>query len=293
MTRNQPRFDLGDAIRDLINEIATGRAVLHSSEAEVVFTEWASACKQYYSATKELSELAGRYPTGSDLLTQKRIEVDDLAKQLSEAYRAYDDLTSLIFHFENHLRLFMDRLPNDADCQHFPQSIEGLRFGLLSAWTCPDENPDLDTLEMRLRGMIDKPPTRNVRIRPLDVGDAKWSDLHIKLLSEQQLQVFVKGQARAPITFQEAGFADGRSREVAKPNSAWSVLLDFARSGGALNRPPMAHSDRARATFEKRVEEIRERFKELFRLPSDPFHPLDGDCYRLIPKLSSCEIRDE
>ncbi len=46
-----------------------------------------------------------------------------------------------------------------------------------------------------------------------------------------------------------------------------------------------ADAKRTRTAREKRIEEIRERFKLLFGLSDDPFHPIASGEYRLIAKI--------
>jgi hypothetical protein len=118
-------------------------------------------------------------------------------------------------------------------------------------------------------------------------GGITWKDVAIRFLSERQFQASAKGITLPPTNFEEAGFADRRSKRARKPTEAWTVLIALAREGGSLKRP--SFGARNRPAFEKRIEEIRERLKTLFGLDSDPFHPLDHEEYRLIPKISFYE----
>lgn len=152
-SKREPEFDLEREIDSLLQELQAGRAKLQDPDAKAIFEK----CDRAHSASKQgfeqLNELAGPGPTDARELAEKNAEVDELHKSAIEAYNKQDDLTSFIVPFESRVARLLQRLPYETKWRHFPTLIKGLRFTSLDAWISPTANPDLDTLEIRLREM--------------------------------------------------------------------------------------------------------------------------------------------
>jgi hypothetical protein len=104
-----------------------------------------------------------------------------------------------------------------------------------------------------------------------------WADLEIRFVSDDRVQI-IAGDHSETRNYAEFGFEDGRSKGR---TAAWAALQFLARSDGTVKAAPNGHDWK---TFERRVMEIRKRFKAHFRLHEDPL-PFD-DGYRARFKIS-------
>jgi len=250
--------------------------------------------ERHDSAFKRLQDFASSGSLANEELAGHRAEFEKLSKQLDDQWRSYKSATAFLVPFGDALKLLLQRLPLKPEWDKYRDALSELRVGVDGAWMEPPTSPDLVTLELRLGEMLNRArseqnpaATQRVQVRPLPMPNgAAWRDIKIRLLSEHQFQVFVRGNQLPPTSFEEAGFADRRGRQAKKPIAAWTTLLDLARNEGTLTRPSMSPPG-PRSAFEKRIEEIRHRFKMLFGFPDDPFLPFAGNEYRLIPRISS------
>ncbi|MCH7687545.1 MAG: hypothetical protein IH899_12835 [Planctomycetes bacterium] len=105
--------------------------------------------------------------------------------------------------------------------------------------------------------------------------------MNIRFLSDHKIQVNVLGRSEV-FNYAEAGFENHKTQN---PNLAWILLRQFAERNGQVDRPRDRRSDLRR--MEKSVQAIRKRFKELFKIPDDPFLPYrQVKCYQTKFKIS-------
>jgi len=55
----------------------------------------------------------------------------------------------------------------------------------------------------------------------------KWEDIELRFLSEERLQIFIRGGPAASVNFAELGFEDRRG-EGGKPTRAWRLLRELS-----------------------------------------------------------------
>jgi len=92
-----------------------------------------------------------------------------------------------------------------------------------------------------------------------------WGEVEITFLSEFRIQMTIGSEIQPPQTFAEMGFASKKSPKT--PVAAWNALRLFAEREGVVSSLPNVVDWSA---FEKRVQEIRARFKARFGLSDDP-----------------------
>jgi hypothetical protein len=110
-------------------------------------------------------------------------------------------------------------------------------------------------------------------------GTLSWPDIEIRFLNDHYVQIFKGGKAGEVCNYPVLAFEDRRS---GKQSLAWEMLLELARNNGMLPRKP---AGTARANAEKRIEEIRERFRKYFDIKGDPI-PFNGTNYQTSFKIS-------
>jgi hypothetical protein len=107
-----------------------------------------------------------------------------------------------------------------------------------------------------------------------------WEDIEITFLTEFTFQASRAGNLEEAVHYSILGFMDGRNET---PNKAWNVLNELAEKGGQI--PP---GGRTAPEFEKlgrRIQEIRSRLKQHFRLADDPISYLQNEGYRTRFKI--------
>ena len=90
-----------------------------------------------------------------------------------------------------------------------------------------------------------------------------WSEIAICFLSDERVQVTI-GTETQTHNYAEMGFA---SKKNGTPIEAWGTLRVLARHEGSLRA---VADPTVWATYEKRIQEIRRKFKTHFRLAEDP-----------------------
>jgi hypothetical protein len=90
-----------------------------------------------------------------------------------------------------------------------------------------------------------------------------WDDVVVLFLSDERVQITVGTQTETR-NYGEMGFA---SKKNGTPIRAWELLRIMAAQGGILK---VASDSRKWAEIEKRVQEIRRKFRNLFALTDDP-----------------------
>jgi len=104
-----------------------------------------------------------------------------------------------------------------------------------------------------------------------------WEEVEIRFLSDERVQI-TAGKYTESRNYAEFGFEDGRSKT---PNRAWCTLRFLAESDGVILQAPHGHDWTG---IEKRIQEIRKRFRVHFRLDEDPILFAGG--YRAQFKIS-------
>jgi len=168
--------------------------------------------------------------------------------------------------------LLFKRLPLEPHWDVFHEAVGRLDVRDHGCWTDPPANLDLETLEMRLRGMLDlargkqRGHKRRLALFPTPNG-ALWKDVSITFISDHRVQIaiFEVTQTRS---YAEMGFEDRRGGG-GKSDSAWECLRLLAQSAGTLERP-VDFKRPGWIKAEKQVQAVRERLKELFTIPGDP-----------------------
>jgi hypothetical protein len=115
---------------------------------------------------------------------------------------------------------------------------------------------------------------------PTSAG-AKWNDVSIRFTGDLAVQVTVRGVTEAR-NHVEMGFEDRRKRTArsASPDSAWSLLREFAKQGGVIRDPQQGRSKNW-ATVETGVKHINKKLRALFGIAGNPiqYHRREK-CYR-------------
>jgi hypothetical protein len=108
----------------------------------------------------------------------------------------------------------------------------------------------------RVAGAVEPPRCASLQPRG-------WDDLAVLFLSDERVQITVGTQTETR-NYGEMGFA---SKKNGAPMRAWGILRIMAAQGGVLK---VASDGRQWAEIEKRVQEIRRKFRDLFGLTDDP-----------------------
>jgi hypothetical protein len=90
-----------------------------------------------------------------------------------------------------------------------------------------------------------------------------WSEITICFLSDERVQVTIGSQTET-CNYSEMGFA---SKKNGTPVQAWGTLRVLAKQHGRIR---LAAGSEQWAVLEKRIQEIRKKFKTYFRLTEDP-----------------------
>jgi hypothetical protein len=112
--------------------------------------------------------------------------------------------------------------------------------------------------------------------------EARWEDLEICFLSDERVQIKIGGRTETR-NFAEMGFADGRN---GIPNKAWETLRILAEKRGTLNN---ARGTDNWANVEKRVQEIRQRLRQLHPAKGEPLPFVEKNVFK--GKVSGYEAR--
>jgi len=110
-----------------------------------------------------------------------------------------------------------------------------------------------------------------------DIERAMWEDITIRVLSDDAVQVKIKGRMSPPKNYVEMGFEDRRRTQ--KPILAWRTLLVLAQEGGVIRCPPAGRDWR---NVEKEVQELRKRLRAHFGIAGDPVPFVPGIGYRAV-----------
>jgi hypothetical protein len=123
--------------------------------------------------------------------------------------------------------------------------------------------------------------------RTPDQSIQRWEDLEIRFLSDERVQIYVCGRASDTKNFAEMRFEDRRGKG-GKPNAAWSLLRELARSEGMF--PATAIS--GQQDMQKRAQEIRKVLCAQFGLSEDPIPFREGTGYVAAFKITKSPACD-
>jgi hypothetical protein len=106
-----------------------------------------------------------------------------------------------------------------------------------------------------------------------------WNEVEISFISDERVQIRAGCGIVKTYNYTELGFEDSRN---GKPNLAWEMLRYLGGSQGFLERP-LPGSVRAKA--QKRLQEIRNALRKLYKIESNPI-PFNGVDYQASFKIS-------
>jgi hypothetical protein len=152
-------FDLVETISDLLKRSREGRQNLNAQSA--VFEDFSSAvvrreqaCKVWYELVRiPLPEEKPALAKAKRERKRRKSEYERLYEETSALWLKQGEVTAFIGQFANDVAVLSDRLPAEWDFYH--RALRRLRVGDLGAWADPPTSPDLETLELRLRKMLD------------------------------------------------------------------------------------------------------------------------------------------
>jgi hypothetical protein len=141
-----------------------------------------------------------------------------------------------------------------------------------------DSEPTL--AEPQLLPVMRQIPAKIEETKPsAEPSNGSWQKIEISFLSDERVEI-CKGSKRETLNYSEFGFADRRN---GKPNRAWVMLRDLSGRDGAI--PTSEIQGNGLAQLQKRIEEIRKRFRSHFGINTDSI-PFNGTSYRVSFKLT-------
>ena len=154
-------FDLVETISDLLKRSQEGRQNLKAQSA--VFEDFSSAVVRRDQAHKVWYELV-RIPLPEEEPAcgeakrereRRQSEHERLVEETNGLWLKQGEVTAFIGPFANDVALLADRLPFKPEWDGYRQALGRLGLRNLGAWADPPTSPDLGTLELRLRAMLD------------------------------------------------------------------------------------------------------------------------------------------
>ncbi len=97
----------------------------------------------------------------------------------------------------------------------------------------------------------------------------QWQDVHIRFVSDHQLQIRIAEGAWHTRNYTEMGFED---RRTGLPDKSWQMLCKLAENGGSVENVTEAGVTEWRKV-EKRMQKIRQCLREILGIDVDPFEP--------------------
>src|ERR1035437_4265425 len=154
-------FDLVETISDLLKRIDEDRKTVR--ETQKVSDDFWSTVANREKAFQLLRELRLKVvspdePAQSQAKAELDRQVSEYQKLNDESNRLYLQLTETIAFigpFNNDVRLLLERLPLKPEWDVYRQAVGRLGVHDRGSWTDPPASPALETLEMRLRQMLD------------------------------------------------------------------------------------------------------------------------------------------
>ena len=274
-------FDLVETISDLLKRIDEGRKTVR--ETQKVSDDFLSTVENREKAFQLLRELRLKVvspdePAQSQAKAELDRQVSEHQKLIDESNRLWlqlNETVAFIGPFNYDVSLLLERLPLKPAWDVYRQAVGRLGVGDRVSWTDPPANSALETLEMRLREMLDlalrTQPGQVQRFEPFPTPDGTtWKDVSITFISDHRVQIAVSGVTDTR-NYAEMGFADNRGAQGQKPTAAWACINQLAQNAGTIERPKEFRSNRT--SLEKQIQTVRARLRELFQITDDPFEP--------------------
>jgi hypothetical protein len=154
-------FDLADAISKLLVRLREFRKKLKA--AQPIMRQLRLAIKRNSSALEELAVLSTS-PLPEQKPARRKAEerrarlsskVGKLQQALNDRLNQYQASTAFTGPFQNEVELVLQRLPLKPEWQPFPDVIRSLLLASLGSYQKMFHIQDLDTLEFRLKEMLD------------------------------------------------------------------------------------------------------------------------------------------
>ena len=163
---------IAKTLSELLTRIEVGRLGL-KRDRQTIEACWDAIHRRDAARRKEEETLSQRLPEdelGRRVVeaerASQRSEVEKLEGEVCQRRRPFTEAIAFIGPFANDVKLLLDRLPIETRWRRFRQAITGLQFHQLAAWIEPPTNPDLETLELRLKEMLDVAKLANARAVP-------------------------------------------------------------------------------------------------------------------------------
>jgi hypothetical protein len=271
-------FDLIKTISDLLRRIDEGRKTVRDTQH--ISDNFQTAAANREKAIQRINELQLKMvPPVEPAQSEARAELDrqvsehrKLYEESSDLWRQLTETTKFLGPFSDDVFLLLERLPLKQEWDVYRQAVGSLDVRNRSSWTDPPGNSALDTLEMRLREMLDLAiRTTRGKVRRFDPfptpEGASWKDVSITFTSELRVQLAVLSVTETR-GYAEMGFEDQRGGG-GKPVSAWACLKLLAESAGRIDRP-LDFNRLGWPKIEKNVQAIRAGLRALFSIPGDP-----------------------
>jgi hypothetical protein len=107
-----------------------------------------------------------------------------------------------------------------------------------------------------------------------------WEDIEIRFLSDERVQIFVRGRPSDTKNFAEMGFEDLRGKG-GKPKQAWHLLQVLSQNRGMVPATAIfGHQD-----IQKRAQELRDVLCDHFHIADNPLPYLEGTGYKTRFKI--------
>jgi hypothetical protein len=116
-------------------------------------------------------------------------------------------------------------------------------------------------------------------VRDVQHRASTWDTVEISFLSDERVEIR-SGSSTETRNYAELGFEDRRN---GKPNKAWVTLRELATADGVIRDAAKTGTKWPRV--EKRMQEIRSKFREHFGITADPLPFIPGSGYRALFKI--------
>jgi hypothetical protein len=230
---------LVDSLQHLLVEIKQGRdrMKIAAKVADAVndARENYAALIREYQEYKDETQFPDRVR-----LERYRSKYNELQQELAVKECEYESATSFIGFIENKLNVLLQRLPLTPEWQQFTPNIAALRVAVPETWL--DHNPDLETLELRLRELL-RLATKSKSNKPIRLSPTNEKiDSALRLIARSQPrtqeEVFQALDGRAPVPNTEpfttaGGWFEGYKASHSKART-W-----LSKRWGKLHLPPL------------------------------------------------------
>jgi hypothetical protein len=154
-------FDFTKTILDLLNRIEGGRKIV--SETQHIHDNFQAVAANRNKSIQCVNELHVKMGT-PDKVARREAEAElelqvaehrKLVDQADELWRQLTEANGFLGPFIDDVHLLLQRLPLKPEWDAYRQAIKNINVRGRGSWVDPPGSPALDTLEMRLREMLD------------------------------------------------------------------------------------------------------------------------------------------